>query len=121
WEDAPAHAPAAASLPDPAGLAPALRERFGALAGEHGLAVYERLLPELDRLSADHVATALRQLGFDDTPGRGFDTAGEAQRLGIAPRHQRLFARLLQMLAEDGLLRREGDRHTVLARLGSAD
>ena len=121
WEDAPAHAPAAASLPDPAGLAPALRERFGALAAEHGLAVYERLLPELDRLSADHVAAALRQLGFDDTPGRVFDTAGESQRLGIVPRHQRLFARLLQMLAEDGLLRSEGDRHTVQARLGSAD
>jgi len=121
WEDAPAHAPAAASLPDPAGLAPALRERFGALAAEHGLAVYERLLPELDRLSTDHVATALRQLGFDDTPGRGFDTAGESQRLGVVPRHERLFARLLQMLAEEGLLRSEGGRHTVLARLGTAD
>ncbi|MGQ3058934.1 MAG: methyltransferase, partial [Nevskia sp.] len=69
----------------------------------------------------DHVATALRQLGFDDTPGRGFDTAGESQRLGVVPRHERLFARLLQMLAEDGLLRGEGDRHTVLARLGTAD
>src|SRR5690606_25575728 len=79
WEDAPAPVPAAPSLPDPHALAPALRERFAALAGQHGLSVYESLLPELDRMSIGHVAAALRELGFDDTPGHRFQAADEAR------------------------------------------
>ncbi|WP_288255010.1 type I polyketide synthase [uncultured Hydrogenophaga sp.] len=121
WEDAPAPVPATTAMPDPAALAPALRRGFAALAERHGLSVYERLLPELDRLSLAHVANALRELGFDDTPTRAFSTAEEADRLGVQPRHRRLFARLLQMLGEDGVLRDSADGHTVVAPLPRED
>jgi acyl transferase domain-containing protein/acyl carrier protein len=121
WEAAPVFAPAAASLQDPASFAPQIRQRFGALAVQQGLSVYEQLLPELDRLSGDHVATALRSLGFDCTPGRVFQATDEAQRLGVVPRHARLFLRLMDMLVEDGVLRTSGAGFEVLAPLGTAD
>jgi 3-oxoacyl-(acyl-carrier-protein) synthase/SAM-dependent methyltransferase/acyl carrier protein len=92
---------AAASLASPQHFVPRLMQRFEALVSQHGLEVYDRLAPLLDSLSALHVAAALRTLGFDETPGRVFSPAEEALRLGIAPRHQRLFTRMLEFLAAD--------------------
>ena len=40
-------------------------------------------------------------------------------RLGVAPRHNRLFARMLVMLAEDGVLRRSEAWFTVVTALPS--
>ena len=110
WEPAPPPRPSTglAALAGPAALAPRLRERFSELAAEHGLAVYAELLPGLDRLSAAHLAEALRQLGWDGTLGRTFSAEAEAVRLGVVPRHRRLFARLCGLLAEDGVLRPAG-------------
>jgi NAD(P)-dependent dehydrogenase (short-subunit alcohol dehydrogenase family)/acyl carrier protein/protein-L-isoaspartate O-methyltransferase len=75
--------------------------------------VYGELLPELDRLCSAHIVATLLQLGFDDSPGRSFSAATEAARLGVVPRHGKLFARMLDMLVEDGLLRRRGSGPTV--------
>jgi len=83
WQHAPVATPAAAQLRPPDAFVPRIRQRFGELAESHDLSVYDRLLPELDRLSGDYVADGLRGLGFDDTPGRSFDIASEAQRLGV--------------------------------------
>ncbi|MBL8341595.1 MAG: SDR family NAD(P)-dependent oxidoreductase [Rubrivivax sp.] len=102
WEPTPL--PAATQLVPPAASASALAERFEALAREHGLGIYDALLPELDRLAAAHVVQAFGELGFDDTPGRRFIVEAEATALSIVPAHRRLFARLLRMLAEDGVL-----------------
>ncbi|MGC3998936.1 MAG: SDR family NAD(P)-dependent oxidoreductase [Anaeromyxobacter sp.] len=113
WTAAPARPQAAGALRGPAALAPALRQRFEALAAEAGLQVYDALLPELDRLASAHADAALRALGFDATAGRGFTAAGEAARLGVVPRHARLFARLLDLRAEDGALRRRADGYEV--------
>ena len=111
WEPVPAVLRAARHLapPDEAGT----RRRFDELATEHGVSVYDRLLPELDALSIAHVATALVQLGFDSRAGRRFEVAAEAQALGIGAAQRKLFARLMQMLAEDGVLAVEAD--TALA------
>ncbi len=121
WEPSPAATRAAPLLQRAESFVPRLQQRFDALAAQHGLSVYEQLLPELDRLSAEHVAAALRELGFDDTPGRRFDAAGEARRLGVAARHARLFARLLEMLVEDKLLCIRGSEFELVSRLSVAD
>ena len=105
----------APALRAPAEFAAALRREFEALSRWHGLSVYDTLLPELDRLSTGFVVAALRELGFDERRERHFDAAGEAHRLGIAARHLRLFSRLLEILAEDGLLSRHGDNFSVAA------
>ncbi len=117
WEKAQVSTPAARSFEDPSGLVAGARERFEALAREHGLSVYETLLPELDRASREYVADALRQLRFDDTIGRAFTATMEAEHLGIASRHARLFARLLEMLVEDGVLRAHAAGYEVTAPL----
>ncbi len=117
WEPVPPRPGAAALLAEPATFVPGLRARFAEIAASNGLAVYDELLPELDRLCTAHLAEALRELGFDASPGRTFTAAGEATRLGVAPRHARLFARLLQVLAEDGILRADGAGFEVTAAL----
>ena len=108
WEPAPLPLRAAPLLVAPATFMPGVCDRFDSLAQEHGMAVYDALLPELDRLSAQHVATALKRLGFVDTPGRWFTAEAEARTLGVVAAHRRLFTRLLRMLAEDGVLRAQG-------------
>jgi acyl transferase domain-containing protein/SAM-dependent methyltransferase/acyl carrier protein len=110
-------ATAAAALEPPERFVPATRERFAALAAANGLSIYEELLPELDRLSDAHVAVALHRLGFDQRAGRTFTAGEEAARLGIAPRHARLFGRILEMLAEDGFLVRRGSSFEVARAL----
>ncbi|MEO8804850.1 MAG: type I polyketide synthase [Burkholderiaceae bacterium] len=121
WENAPVAQHAAPRLRPPEAFVPQIRQRFGALAAQHGLSVYEQLLPELDRLSGDHVAAALHSMGFDSTPGRCFNAAAEAQRLGVVARHARLFARLLEMLVEDKVLLLRGNEFELIAALGTAD
>jgi acyl transferase domain-containing protein len=109
WEPVPLAAPAAPLLVSPHTFASQVRERFADLAVEHRLRVYDDLLPALDRLSAEHVVVALLRLGFEARVGRRFTVASEAERLGVLPRHARLFARMLDMLVEDGLLRAATD------------
>ena len=94
---------------------------FRDLSEQHRLSIYDQLLPELDQLSADHLAAALRQLGFDDSAGRTFTADVESARLGILPRYARLFTRMLDMLVEDGILRREKGEFKVVRPLTSTD
>ena len=121
WDRAPVSPRAAAALESPVHFVPRLRERFPALAREHDLAIYAELLPELDRLAVEHVAAALRELGFDATPGRAFEADAEAARLKVVPRHRRLFGRVLDMLAEEGVLVRDGRGYRVAKALPAGD
>lgn len=121
WEPAPLVPRAAAALAAPGEFMAGMRERFASLATRHGLAIYEQLLPELDRLSGDHVAAALRALDFDSTPGRTFTALDEASRLGVVARHARLFERLLDMLVEDGALSIQAGGFAVSGPLPGVD
>ena len=111
WEPSAAMSRAARLLAPPSADEAAVRGHFEALATATGLSVYDTLLPELDALSVAHVAQALSELGFDSRPGRRFAVEAEARALGIAAPHRRLFARMLQMLAEEGVLAVDGAAH----------
>jgi len=63
-----------------------------------------------DRFAAAHVQRAFRDLGFFPSPGETWTTATLGERLGIKPSFNRLLGRMLEMLAEDGWLFRDGDR-----------
>ena len=63
----------------------------------------------------------MRQLGFDASVGRVFDAEQEAARLHIAPRHLRLFMRLLNSLADDGIVRRRETSLEIISPLPAAD
>jgi acyl transferase domain-containing protein/acyl carrier protein len=121
WESAPVYPLASRHLVDPPSFVPRTQQRFGDLAQQHGLSNYEELLPELDRLSGEYVAMALRELGFDATPGRRFDAANEIQSLQVATQHERLFMRLLDILVEDNVLDRLELGFEVLSDLPTSD
>src|SRR6185437_3913086 len=68
------------------------------------LAAYAALAPALDPVCAAYARDALARLGWEPRPGDDADADALARRLGVAPRHRRLLGRLLEVLAEDGLL-----------------
>jgi acyl transferase domain-containing protein/SAM-dependent methyltransferase/acyl carrier protein len=104
WEELPPAERAASALRDIPAIARDSSDRFESIASAHGLSIYEDLLPTLDRISLGHVARAFRDLGFDATSGRTFRIDDEARTLRIANRHRRLFARLVEILIEEGVL-----------------
>lgn len=109
WRPKMLPAPAAAHLPSPAELATHAGANLSIVRGEAGLAAFEEMIPRLDALSTDFVIAALKALGFAGAPGDKFSTASLAATLKVVPKHQRLLQRMLAILAEDGILRSEGD------------
>jgi len=96
-------------LPAPSGIA-----RITSLAsGGHGterelIARYAELEPALDDLCSAFILKALRQLGGELAPGQRFVADAFASRLGIVSRYRGVLNRYLEMLGEDGHLRRVG-------------
>ncbi len=58
----------------------------------------------LEELSIDYIVQALQSMGWSYKPTESFEFDAAAQHLGIVPIHRRLFQRLLQILAEAGIL-----------------
>ncbi|NES04228.1 MAG: acyltransferase domain-containing protein, partial [Okeania sp. SIO2F4] len=64
---------------------------------------------QLDELSREYVLQAINQMGWPYKAGDKFNTENEVQRLEIIPEQKRLFNRMLQILAEDGIISRVTD------------
>jgi len=67
---------------------------------------YGKLLPQLDALSVEYILSAFQQMGWKLK--QRFSTTTIAEQLGVVSQHQRLLGRLLEILAEEGLLRQYG-------------
>jgi acyl transferase domain-containing protein/NADPH:quinone reductase-like Zn-dependent oxidoreductase/SAM-dependent methyltransferase len=105
----------ARDLPAPTQLAEQLQPRLAALAAQHRLSRYTgELLPQVEKLSAGYVIQALQRLGWNLHPGERFSAEELADGLGILRQHRRLVGRLLEILSEDGLLKRAGDGWEVV-------
>ncbi len=98
-------------------VAVAVDAQSGPLAVEHDLATYQQLVGELEALSPTYVVCALAELGWQPEPGDTVDEHNLAQRLGVIPRHSRLFHRLLAILAEEDLLAAADNGWIVAQRL----
>lgn len=76
-----------------------------------GLEHYRRIEPEVDALCSLYVVEALSALGLNlhesAFPGARFDA------LGVLPPFRRLLNRMIEILCEDGILVRAGDRFAV--------
>jgi acyl transferase domain-containing protein/predicted O-methyltransferase YrrM len=90
-------APVVASVAPVAGRVAREVERW---RGDEGLARYDAAWPQLERLCVAWVAGALRDLGADLHEGATL----APDRLPVAPARRRLLARLLELLAEAGVL-----------------
>jgi acyl transferase domain-containing protein/acyl carrier protein len=73
------------------------------------LAEMAAALPLVDAISTRYVLGAVQQLGWRPKVGECSSASSLQARLGVIDRHARLFARMLDILAEDGLLTRTGD------------
>ena len=106
WRDAPA---VGSGLPRPGQLEIELAALVAALGSREGVEAYTDFLPTLDALTTQYVVRALRDLGWEFRVGAQVSAESLADQLGVVARHRRLFRRLLEILAEDGLLVASGD------------
>ena len=118
WREGPS---AGDLFPAPGVVRSHVTPRIREIARDCGLDAYDAFAPALDRLAASYIASALRALGADLQPGVRFDVGQLADRLGVIPRHRRLFARLIQILAEDGLLAPDAEGWRVVGSIDDRD
>lgn len=78
------------------------------------LECYDAFLPRLESLCADYVVQAMTRLGWQPRVGEKVEASALAAGLRVAPRHRRLFGRLLTILGEAGYLAGGADAWTVL-------
>lgn len=102
-------------LPAPAAVKSRLMPRLDQLLSQPGAKLHGEQLRQLEALCVDYVLAALRQLGWRPEVGARFTTDELADELGVVDRHRRLFGRLLAILAEEEVLRLQGDQAEVLS------
>ncbi|MFN8008639.1 MAG: SDR family oxidoreductase, partial [Terriglobia bacterium] len=116
WEnrvlEIPASVPAGWSFPSD--IANVVRPEIASLSQEQGWESYSDLEPQLDAVCTAYVAQALRKLGWQFQAGEKIPVAALPIRLQIKSQFHRLLDRLLEMLAEDGVLQRNKDNWEVL-------
>ncbi|MCY4487972.1 MAG: SDR family NAD(P)-dependent oxidoreductase [Deltaproteobacteria bacterium] len=120
WRDRPLAPgmPAADFFPSPAA---ARGKLFSEYMADEGVEAADRaaLLDDLERLSRSYALATLDKLGWERKVGAAVDSEELRQRLEVQPEHQRLFRRLLEMLARAGVVEETDGRFTV--RVGSGD
>ena len=102
-------------LPGAAALRSGLMPYAQELTRTLELDAYTAVLDKLEDLSLSYVHRALEQLGVVLQKGQTFSTESLMERAGVVRRHQRMFHRVLEMLAENGELRLDADRWSVVS------
>ena len=74
------------------------------LVAQEDLDSYREIPAHLEKLSLEYVVQALLEMKWPYNLGEVFSTESAAQRLGVVSSQLRLFNRMLQMLAEDGII-----------------
>jgi acyl transferase domain-containing protein/NAD(P)-dependent dehydrogenase (short-subunit alcohol dehydrogenase family)/acyl carrier protein len=75
---------------------------------------YREILSQLENLSVAYLLKALRQMGWTVALNQRFSTGELASQLGVITQHRRLFGRLLEILAEEHIIRLQGDEWEVI-------
>lgn len=105
WQQTAAYGKPPAYLPSLAQIGEHLSTQLPLLAAERELGNYAAAAQKLEAFAIGYVLRALQQLGWQWTLGARFTHADICRQLQVVPRHDRLMARLLGMLVEQGLLR----------------
>jgi malonyl CoA-acyl carrier protein transacylase len=91
------------------------------LIAQADLDSYGEIPTELENLSVDYIVQAFKEMGSSYQLGESFSTQSAAQSLGVVSSQQRLFKRLLQILAEVGILQSTKQQWQVLQTLERAN
>ncbi|MBD3305127.1 SDR family NAD(P)-dependent oxidoreductase, partial [candidate division KSB3 bacterium] len=108
WQPAPQY------IPTPDRLQHMLKPQIAQQISHPEIANYGEFLHQLDALSTAYIVQALETLGWHFDQHRRFSSAALMEALGIVPQHQRLIGRFLEILAEEGILQRQGEDWAVL-------
>jgi acyl transferase domain-containing protein/NADPH:quinone reductase-like Zn-dependent oxidoreductase/NAD(P)-dependent dehydrogenase (short-subunit alcohol dehydrogenase family)/SAM-dependent methyltransferase/acyl carrier protein len=98
-----------AAFPKFTELARPLQQHLEAFTQESGWYRSDQLRLRLDVACAGYIAAALDGLGCHAIVGEAFDSRVLADQLRIIPQQRRAFGRLLEILAEDGVLELSGE------------
>ena len=116
WAAKPA--PGSVDLPLALPAATALVDRVvpqvDQLCARHGLETYWDFAPQLETLCSAHVRQAFADLGCDLRIESVISRDVLRREGGVLDRHARLFERMLEILAESGVLRRSGASWQVI-------
>ena len=85
-------------------IATAIAPQVQAAAESQALTAYADFDRKLDRLCTLYIVHGLRGLGWPLAVGASVAARDLGERLGVLPRHSRLFSRLLDILQEDGVI-----------------
>jgi len=96
--------PSVETMPAAAPLADLVARRTPELVAEHDGNVYSASLPRLDALCAAYVANAFRALGVGFARGEVWSEQELCRLASVLPAHERLFHRLHEILAEEGVI-----------------
>ncbi|MDY6988821.1 MAG: SDR family NAD(P)-dependent oxidoreductase [Thermodesulfobacteriota bacterium] len=73
------------------------------------------ILDRMEALSLDYVLEAFRKMGWTFQPNQHFSTSQMMTGLGVVQGHRKLMGRLLEVLAEEGILRLKDDGWETLS------
>ena len=111
WRDCalPAGMPSADFLPSPSATA-SRSQPFSRYLAEEGVKVADEtdLQAEMERASWCYALLALESLGWTRTASEVVDPSELRERLAVLPEHDRLFLRMLEILARSGVLQPKG-------------
>ena len=103
-------------------LAETVRPSLASLAKEPGMSAYQHeFLPRMDALCATFIQNAMIEMGWAFETGLTFTLNDVSTRLNVAGQHQRLLARLLEILEEENILSRQGNTWAALRPLVRTD
>jgi malonyl CoA-acyl carrier protein transacylase len=98
----------------PSEISANLQPQLSQLLAQPDLEVYGEVLNQLEALSVVYVLKTLEEMEWKFQLRQRFTTAMFAKQLGVVSRHQKLLRRLLEILAEVGLLRQIGEEWEVI-------
>jgi malonyl CoA-acyl carrier protein transacylase len=102
-------------LPNPKAVGDRLQTRLSQSLAQSSLTIYREALTKLEALSVAYILVALEEMGWLWQPKHRFATNQIVEQLGVVSQHQRLLGRLLEILAEVGILQRSGSQWEVIS------
>lgn len=93
-----------------------LLSELSGLMAHPRIAEHEKGLARLERMSLAYLLCALNKLGWGVLCGQPFSTADIASKMGVVNRHRELLERLLTILSENKILKREGSLWEVISQ-----
>ncbi len=102
-------------LPAPKEIRDRLQSHLIQLMNQPIWAVYGEVLAGLEVLSVAYIVAAFRQMGWEFQPKERFSRSQIAEQLGVVSQHQQLLGRLLDILAEVGILQHIGEYWEVVS------